>query len=114
LSEDRRGAPLLRLVGWSRAILREKQGNRVILELRVENYAVIDNVVVEFAPGLNLLTGETGAGKSILIDALTLLLGDKASAEVIRHGTDKAVVAAVFEAEPLGIASVLEENGLDA
>ncbi|HEY3929978.1 MAG TPA: DNA repair protein RecN [Candidatus Koribacter sp.] len=85
----------------------------MLLELRVENYAVIDNVVVEFAPGLNLLTGETGAGKSILIDALTLLLGDKASAEVIRHGTDKAVVAAVFEAEPGGIASVLEENGLD-
>ncbi|WP_041855390.1 DNA repair protein RecN [Candidatus Korobacter versatilis] len=86
----------------------------MLLELRVENYAVIDNVVVEFAPGLNLLTGETGAGKSILIDALTLLLGDKASADVIRHGTDKAVVAAVFEAEPGGIAPVLEENGLDA
>jgi DNA repair protein RecN (Recombination protein N) len=84
------------------------------LELRVENYAVIDNVVVEFAPGLNLLTGETGAGKSILIDALTLLLGDKASADVIRHGTEKAVVAAVFEAEPGGIAAVLEENGLDS
>jgi DNA repair protein RecN (Recombination protein N) len=86
----------------------------VLLELRVENYAVIDNVVVEFAPGLNLLTGETGAGKSILIDALTLLLGDKASAEVIRHGTEKAVVAAIFEAEPSGIAAVLEENGLDS
>jgi len=90
------------------------QGICVLLELRVENYAVIDNVVVEFAPGLNLLTGETGAGKSILIDALTLLLGDKASADVIRHGTEKAVVAAVFEAEPGGIAAVLEENGLDS
>lgn len=86
----------------------------VLLELRVENYAVIDNVVVEFAPGLNLLTGETGAGKSILIDALTLLLGDKASADVIRHGTEKAVVSAVFEAEPGGIAAVLEANGLDS
>ena len=86
----------------------------MLLELRVENYAVIDNVVVEFAPGLNLLTGETGAGKSILIDALTLLLGDKASADVIRHGTEKAVVAGVFEVEPSGIAAVLEENGLDA
>jgi DNA repair protein RecN (Recombination protein N) len=86
----------------------------VLLELRVENYAVIDNVVVEFAPGLNLLTGETGAGKSILIDALTLLLGDKASADVIRHGTDKAVVAAVFEAEADGLATVLEQNGIDS
>lgn len=86
----------------------------MLLELRVENYAVIDNVVVEFAPGLNLLTGETGAGKSILIDALTLLLGDKASAEVIRHGTDKAVVSALFEGEAAAIAAVLRENGLDA
>ena len=47
----------------------------MLLELRLENYAVIDNLAVEFAPGLNLLTGETGAGKSILIDALALLLG---------------------------------------
>ena len=86
----------------------------MLLELRVENYAVIDNVAVEFAPGLNLLTGETGAGKSILIDALTLLLGDKASADVIRHGTEKAVVAAVFEADAAGIAGVLEENGVDS
>ena len=86
----------------------------MLLELRVENYAVIDNVVVEFAPGLNLLTGETGAGKSILIDALTLLLGDKASADVIRHGTEKAVVSAVFEAEPGGTSRVLGENGLDS
>ncbi len=86
----------------------------MLLELRVENYAVIDNVAVEFAPGLNLLTGETGAGKSILIDALALLLGDKASADAVRHGADKAVVAAVFESESKALDSVLEENGLDA
>jgi len=89
----------------------------VLLELRVENYAVIDSVVVDFAPGLNLLTGETGAGKSILIDALALLLGEKASSDVIRHGTDKAVVSAVFElrepAEAKAVTSVLGENGLD-
>ncbi len=86
----------------------------MLLELRVENYAVIDNVAVEFAPGLNLLTGETGAGKSILIDALALLLGDKASADAVRHGTDKAVVAAVFEAESKALDAVLEANGIDA
>ena len=86
----------------------------MLLELRVENYAVIDNVVVEFAPGLNLLTGETGAGKSILIDALALLLGDKASADAVRHGTDKAIVAAVFESESKALNAVLEENGIDS
>ena len=86
----------------------------VLLELRVENYAVIDNVAVEFAPGLNLLTGETGAGKSILIDALALLLGDKASTDAIRHGTDKAVVSAVFEVESKALDAVLEANGLDS
>ncbi len=86
----------------------------MLLELRVENYAVIDNVAVEFAPGLNLLTGETGAGKSILIDALALLLGDKASADVVRQGTEKAVVSAVFEAESKALDEVLEANGIDA
>ena len=86
----------------------------MLLELRVENYAVIDNVAVEFAPGLNLLTGETGAGKSILIDALALLLGDKASADAVRHGTDKAVVSAVFEADSKLFDAVLLENGIDA
>jgi DNA repair protein RecN (Recombination protein N) len=85
----------------------------VLLELRVENYAVIDNVAVEFASGLNLLTGETGAGKSILIDALALLLGDKASSDAVRHGTDKATVSAVFETGARAIDSVLEENGID-
>jgi DNA repair protein RecN (Recombination protein N) len=88
----------------------------VLIEMRLENYAVIDNLVVEFGPGLNLLTGETGAGKSILVDALALLLGDKASTDVIRAGTERAVVSAVFEAEgaaekPLG--EILEANGLD-
>src|SRR5215471_8908076 len=99
-----------------RVILRStfRPGFLVLLELRLENYAVIDHLAVEFAPGLNLLTGETGAGKSILIDALALLLGDKASADAVRHGTDKAVVSAVFEAESKALAAVLEENGLDA
>ena len=88
----------------------------MLLELRLENYAVIDNMAVEFAPGLNLLTGETGAGKSILIDALALLLGDKASTDVIRTGTDRAVVAAVFEVEAGAeklVAKILESNGID-
>jgi DNA repair protein RecN (Recombination protein N) len=88
----------------------------VLAELRLENYAVIDNVVIEFAAGLNLLTGETGAGKSILIDALGLLLGEKASSDVIRAGTERAVVAAVFESEGAAaraIEGILETNGID-
>jgi DNA repair protein RecN (Recombination protein N) len=92
-------------------------GSTLLSELRLENYAVIDNVSVEFAPGLNLLTGETGAGKSILIDALTLLLGDKASSDIIRSGADRAVVAAVFTLERSAenaIAEILQANGLDA
>jgi DNA repair protein RecN (Recombination protein N) len=89
----------------------------VLAELRLENYAVIDNVAIEFAAGLNLLTGETGAGKSILIDALGLLLGEKASSDVIRTGADRAVVAAVFESDGAAaraIEGILETNGLDA
>jgi DNA repair protein RecN (Recombination protein N) len=89
----------------------------VLAELRLENYAVIDNVVIEFVPGLNLLTGETGAGKSILIDALGLLLGEKASSDVIRTGAERAVVAAVFESDgkaARSIEGILETNGLDA
>jgi len=85
----------------------------VLLELRLENYAVIDNVAVEFAAGLNLLTGETGAGKSILIDALSLLLGNKASSEVIRSGAERAVISAVFEVAEKKVAHILEENGID-
>jgi DNA repair protein RecN (Recombination protein N) len=85
----------------------------VLLELRVENYAVIDSLAVEFAPGLNLLTGETGAGKSILIDALSLLLGDKASTDMIRHGAEKAMVSGVFEADEKRLRPLLEANGIE-
>ena len=85
----------------------------MLVELRVENYAVIDHVVVEFGAGLNLLTGETGAGKSILVDAVALLMGDKASPEVVRHGAEKAVVSCVFHTESRQIDRILEENGLE-
>jgi DNA repair protein RecN (Recombination protein N) len=85
----------------------------MLVELRAENYAVIDHAIANFGPGLNLLTGETGAGKSILVDALALLMGGKASTEVVRHGADKAVVSCVFESTP-GAETTLEENGIDA
>lgn len=88
----------------------------MLLELRLENYAVIESVAVEFGPGLNLLTGETGAGKSILIDALALLMGEKASPDVVRFGAERAMLTAVFEVESgreKAVERILEDNGLD-
>jgi len=85
----------------------------MLLELRAENYAVIDQAVASLGPGLNLLTGETGAGKSILIDALALLLGGKASSDVVRHGAEKAVLGCVFESTP-GAVAILDAAGIDA
>src|SRR5579862_9324593 len=85
----------------------------MLAELRAENYAVIDHAIATFGPGLNLLTGETGAGKSILVDALALLMGGKSSTDLVRHGADKAIVACVFESTPAADA-ILEENGIDS
>ena len=69
-------------------------------ELAVENYAVVDRLRVQFHEGLNLLTGETGSGKSIVVDALGLLLGARASADAIRSGEDKARVSGIFDLPP--------------
>jgi DNA repair protein RecN (Recombination protein N) len=85
----------------------------MLVELRAENYAVIDHAIAVFGPGLNLLTGETGAGKSILVDALALLMGGKASADVVRHGAEKAIVSCVFESTA-GAEALLEANGIDS
>lgn len=84
----------------------------MLLELRAENYAVIDHAVATFGNGLNLLTGETGAGKSILVDALALLMGGRAASDVVRHGAEKAVVSCVFESTA-GAEAILEANGID-
>ncbi len=69
----------------------------MLLELAVENYAVIDRLRVRFHPGLNLLTGETGSGKSIVVDALGLLLGSRASPDMIRSGESRARVSGLFD-----------------
>ncbi|MEO8609844.1 MAG: DNA repair protein RecN [Chloroflexota bacterium] len=65
-------------------------------ELRIQNFAIIDNLVLEFSPGFNVITGETGAGKSIIIDAVDLLLGGKADPSFVRGGAEKALVEGVF------------------
>jgi len=87
----------------------------MLVELRIQNYAVIDRLAVRLAPGLNVLTGETGAGKSIIVGALSLLLGGRASADVVRTGEERAVIEGVFDVE--GRAEVLElldAQGLEA
>lgn len=63
----------------------------------VKNFAIIDNIQVDFSNGMTVLTGETGAGKSLIIDAIGLLFGDRASAELVRHGENKAIIEGVFE-----------------
>ena len=80
----------------------------------MENYAVIEKVRVRFHPGLNLLTGETGSGKSIVVDALSLLLGGRASPEMVRTGADRARISGIFEiAESPALASLLESAGIE-
>lgn len=68
----------------------------MLKNLNIKNYALIDSAEIDFHSGLNIITGETGAGKTILIDALNLVLGDRASTDIIRKGADKAIVEAVF------------------
>src|ERR1039458_2516604 len=85
----------------------------MLLELVVENYAVVERLRVHFHAGLNLLTGETGSGKSIVVDALGLLLGGRASAEMIRTGEARARVAGIFEVrDQAPVRRLLEPAGL--
>src|SRR2546428_3166051 len=74
----------------------------MLRELRIRNFAVIESVAVEFGPGLNVLAGETGAGKSMLIDAILLVLGGRAQTDVIRSDADTATLEAGFDLQPRG------------
>src|SRR6187549_2521356 len=86
----------------------------MLLELVVENYAVVERLRVHFHSGLNLLTGETGSGKSIVVDALGLLLGGRASAEMVRTGEARARVAGIFEVrDQAAVRRILEPAGLE-
>lgn len=83
--------------------------------LRVRNLALVEDITVEFQPGLNVITGETGAGKSVLIGALGLLLGERGDKSLIRSGSDQCAAEAVFQLhEPAAIDAILEEAGLPA
>jgi DNA repair protein RecN (Recombination protein N) len=85
----------------------------MLKSILIKNYALIDELTAVFSGGLVILTGETGAGKSIIIDALSLILGERASAEVVRTGSDKAIVEGLFTIKGnKKVKAVLDENGL--
>ena len=86
----------------------------MLQQLHIENYALIDRLALEFGPGLNLLTGETGSGKSIVVDALGLLLGGRPSPDAIRAGAERAVLCGVFQtATPRELRRAAEELGIE-
>jgi len=83
--------------------------------LLIKDYALIENIEVQFGKGLNIITGETGAGKSILIDAMGLLLGDRASTDVVRKGSEKSVVEGIFDISGnKKVLNLLNENEIEA
>ena len=86
----------------------------MLRELRIKNFAVIDEVTLELGPGLNVLTGETGAGKSIILNALGLISGGRVTSDVIRHNEEEATVEALFENVPDWIRQRLQEAGYGA
>jgi DNA repair protein RecN (Recombination protein N) len=86
----------------------------MLTELRIRNFAIIESVTLPLGQGFNVLSGETGAGKSIIVGALGLLLGERASADLIRSGAEKATVEGVFDvAKVRGIAELADERGID-
>jgi DNA repair protein RecN (Recombination protein N) len=86
----------------------------MLQQLTIKNIALIEDISIEFNNGFNALTGETGAGKSIIIDSLNLVLGERADKELVRTGTNKARVEGIFLIdEKSGISELLEENGIE-
>ncbi|MDE6526401.1 MAG: AAA family ATPase, partial [Muribaculaceae bacterium] len=87
----------------------------MIKSLHISNYALISGIDIDFAPGFNIITGETGAGKSIMLGALSLLLGERADARVVRDNSRKSVIEAIFDiSDADGIEDLLEEYHLDS
>src|SRR5436853_7218650 len=87
----------------------------MLTELRIKNFAIIESLTLPLGSGLNVLTGETGAGKSIIVGALSLLLGERASSEVVRSGEDRASIEGVFEVDGREeVARLLDERGIEA
>lgn len=86
----------------------------MLLEISIKNFAIIEEISLTFESGMTVLTGETGAGKSIIIDAMNLMLGARASLDVIRHGVNKSEIEGLFSVgENPALTQILEENGID-
>lgn len=85
----------------------------MLTSLKIENVAIIESAAIEFGCGLNVLTGETGAGKSIVIDSINAILGERTSRDIIRTGAQSAKVYAVFEDVNERVRNFLDENGID-
>ena len=86
----------------------------MLAELKIENVAVIEKAEVQFTPGLNVLTGETGAGKSIMIDSINAILGNRTSRDLVRSGAPKARIWATFESIPAHVREQVEKCGYGA
>lgn len=86
----------------------------MLLELNIENFAIIENMKIEFEPSLNVLTGETGSGKSIIIDSLGLVLGQRANKDIIKKGKDRAFIEAVFSSYDEETKDLLLEYGIES
>ena len=84
----------------------------MLQELTIRNFAIIDDLHVNFSDGLTILSGETGAGKSIILNAVNLLLGSRASADLVRTGAETAELEALFQITPAGgIAKIMADHG---
>src|SRR5687767_8578423 len=86
----------------------------MLTELRIKNFAIIESLTLPLGPGFNVLSGETGAGKSIIVGALGLLLGERGTADLVRTGTDRATVEGVFDTgDRAGLREMLDERGIE-
>ncbi len=91
-----------------------REGKTMLTGIKIKNFVLIENLELEFSKGLNILTGETGAGKSILIDAISGILGEKMSTDMIRTGFDRSILEGTFEIDSLPmLKTLLEDSGID-
>ena len=85
----------------------------MLKNLSIKHYALIEDLTIDFERGLNIITGETGAGKSIIIDALSLILGERADTDMVRKDADKAIVEGIFDvSDNKKLRTLLEKNNI--